>query len=1090
MAHELDNQQGKVTAIAGKRVLEDGTLNNTAQGSVIAEGAITTNRNWFGYDPVTFTAAQMKSGNNMSISAIESIMLAGTEAAAMHDMTLTAGNNIELLTQESVWVEMSSKGSFGGRKYHERAEQNPTHLVSHYKNITLESTAGNVISRGASLYAGLSNPVETSIRTINEEGALDLAQSTGVVAITAHNTIQLDPEITEEQHKKSGFSFNFSSSGNNTLGYNNQKWNGYAVSQSTSINGDLVLTAQTGDINAHGVSLASEHDIAAIAPQGSIIFDNSVLDKYYQSNGWSVGVQASAGGVVGLVANTNVIGAIGEGKGWSGVKDTIIDSNYTLRTLNSIEGIDSFSDVLHTSSVMNEVGRIRNILNNDAVSNKSQAILGAPSVSLQVGGHSLKEEWTESIASTLEAGGNVYLEAGKDIQLIGGTHISADKNLTILAQENLTIAAAKNTYQQEASNWSVSVGVQFAGTAVPTAGASVSESSAQRTTYDNSVLTAGESLQTYSGNHTTITGANLMAKDIIMDVGGDLTIASVQNTYTSSHYGISLSTTLGNSVAGSGASNSASTSITIGDSEQRMVDNQTSIIGTEKVTITVADTLHNKGALIANATQSEDGILEDQGNLSIQAQKIETEDLQDINNTQNFSFSVSVPDTAVTHQEKVMNANITAGINAAYSAGVTRATVGEGSINTEDTTANSAINRDITNTQEITEKVTLNNSISFSPKDLTQDSIKNKIEELRKMQDIEYTLKQASKAAEEIQHNLNQIADYIDTLSEQEQVDFMIHARAKAMIDYIDSNVLNQTSKQQKQALVTRVSKRIGLDLTTLSNEDLLTRLQNLTSKNFLFASKQTILLNHNDKEELAAIYAMVDVNKDTEKFYNDMTDYYVNALKNSNSFMSTARNWSSMSAVDKRQYVLNELVQPLHNIPNIGPINLKIEFNNTMRSGVLGSYYSGVEKITINEKSDGFTHNLPELTSTLYHEYIHAVQDQYMSTNTFKQKHPAMKTFAEITTTNFDYLYISSRSGLTSNNYATGGTASANANYKLNTIEAVAWQEDQDLLVELKNMMQSHPTTILPPVPVQAPPPPPAPKAPSVSKPTTQGGN
>jgi len=130
-----------------------------------------------------------------------------------------------------------------------------------------------------------------------------------------------------------------------------------------------------------------------------------------------------------------------------------------------------------------------------------------------------------------------------------------------------------------------------------------SDGASQGQTNTNAQVGAGETLTVKSGQDTTIAGANLGGKDVKMDVGRDLTVASLQDTASSSssNYSVGATVTVGPApgFAGSQTGNSGSLGGGSGSSSSAWVSGQTSIIGSNSVDIRTEKNTHVEGAVIA-----------------------------------------------------------------------------------------------------------------------------------------------------------------------------------------------------------------------------------------------------------------------------------------------------------------------------------------------------------------------------------------------------------------------------------------------------------------------------------------------------------
>ena len=216
-------------------------------------------------------------------------------------------------------------------------------------------------------------------------------------------------------------------------------------------------------------------------------------------------------------------------------------------------------------------------------------------------------------------------------------------------------------------------------------------------TQNNSQISAnGGTVKIESGSDTDLLGVNVKAKNVDMTgIEGDLTLASKQDRVESNSDSYSL--TLGMQNVGFSISQSKS--------NENWTNSQSSIIGTDGVAIK-ADNLNLIGSVIAN--RKEDGT--DGGNLSIQAEKLNVQDLKDTSESSSFSFGIGtsfadLKDTTGSPGQgwKSGSTDISFANGGHEKEGMSRTTLGQGNINIEDNPeALASVNRDISQAQVVT----------------------------------------------------------------------------------------------------------------------------------------------------------------------------------------------------------------------------------------------------------------------------------------------------------------------------------------------------------------------------------------------------
>ncbi|MFT5534894.1 MAG: filamentous hemagglutinin [Candidatus Paceibacteria bacterium] len=187
----------------------------------------------------------------------------------------------------------------------------------------------------------------------------------------------------------------------------------------------------------------------------------------------------------------------------------------------------------------------------DAVTDPDKAT--SIGVSISLGGSKSQSDSTQRSStvrgSTVAAGGDVTLRSigdkagnsadGTDGNItVSGSRISAGRDARLLADGKIDLTAASNTAAQTSSNnsSSASVGIGFSvgantGLSV-SANATVARGKADGTdvTQVNSQIAAGDQVTLKSGGDTILDGAVVRGRQVTGDIGGNLVIASRQDT--------------------------------------------------------------------------------------------------------------------------------------------------------------------------------------------------------------------------------------------------------------------------------------------------------------------------------------------------------------------------------------------------------------------------------------------------------------------------------------------------------------------------------------------------------------------------------
>jgi filamentous hemagglutinin len=241
--------------------------------------------------------------------------------------------------------------------------------------------------------------------------------------------------------------------------------------------------------------------------------------------------------------------------------------------------------------------------------------------------------------SSLNAGQDVSLNARNDLT-IEGSDVNAARNIGLHAGNDVSIIAAqghtRSTLDEEHLSGGAGVAIGANGVGVTAyVAAGENDLDRQNLIHRNATVTAGEGLTITSGRDANISGANLQAQDVDMDIGRNLTVASVQDTGSveGRRWDASASITVGAGV-------SASANVGYGETEgsSAWVTDQTDIIGRNSVNIKVGGHTQVDGALIANITESG----ADGGNLNLDTRTFGFTDLKDHHEETSSYLSVGI----------------------------------------------------------------------------------------------------------------------------------------------------------------------------------------------------------------------------------------------------------------------------------------------------------------------------------------------------------------------------------------------------------------------------------------------------------------
>lgn len=255
-------------------------------------------------------------------------------------------------------------------------------------------------------------------------------------------------------------------------------------------------------------------------------------------------------------------------------------------------------------------------------------------VSISVGSsasQSTSQSRSDSAAgSTAKAGGNVNIHATEGDITVQGSNVQAAGDVVLQAAKDVNIVASADQESNQSTNSSssASLGVSF-GVGSGSTGFSVDvaasrgkgQANSDSTTYNNSHIAAGNTAIIQSGGDTNVIGGDVMARQVQADVGGDLTVQSLQDIATSnakqSNTGFAASIPIG---AGSG-SVSVSQSKQSSNSNYQSVGEQSGIMtGDGGFQINVAGNTGLKGGVMASTAEASKN--------SLSTQSLTTEDMQ------------------------------------------------------------------------------------------------------------------------------------------------------------------------------------------------------------------------------------------------------------------------------------------------------------------------------------------------------------------------------------------------------------------------------------------------------------------------------
>ena len=162
---------------------------------------------------------------------------------------------------------------------------------------------------------------------------------------------------------------------------------------------------------------------------------------------------------------------------------------------------------------------------------------------------------------SIESNGDIIIEANSadsikgNIKAVGET--ISGKTVKLVASNDVSLQAATNTSEKlenaKSKGWSVGVNISVTGGGIlgfdASANAAKQKSNTKVTTHTGTTVVGSDAVTITSGKDTYISGSKVIGKSVTADVGGNLSIESLQDTKTyvgeSSNKGFSVSTNAG-----------------------------------------------------------------------------------------------------------------------------------------------------------------------------------------------------------------------------------------------------------------------------------------------------------------------------------------------------------------------------------------------------------------------------------------------------------------------------------------------------------------------------------------------------------------
>jgi len=535
----------------------------------------------------------------------------GSAASADRDLSLTAGNDVSMRAADvtaqrdltinagrDVGIEPGVDSGAASDVYREKRSGFLSSKTKQTKaTVQWEQTQGSTLTGGdVDIVAGRDITIEGSV--VGAKRSLDIAAE-GNVDIKAGQK-KMAGERTEKVTKAG-----LGAAGGVSVGHSQQKHTskekGTAKQASTvgSLEGDTQITA--GDV----VNIIASKVTAAIgsvdisADSINIQAGENTQDRVERFETKTSGVTIAASTPI-LEMGNKVAGAL-EGVGGAVSNPVVQGIALAVAGMEAAETISELSHIANAGkeAVIEKVARVQVTV---------QAGTSAASTHASTKTSSVEQ-------ASVTAGKNVKISAkgkkGKAHISVSGSTVAAKGDVTLESEGDIDLTAKHNSVsvKQKSKGASAAVGVDVSmGKGGASAGVQGSasfqhaHSNGHEKKAVNTKVSAGKTATVRSGADTALKGATVRAESVVVDVGGDLNVESVQDTatYKSKHRSASAGV-----VAGAGTSGSVSMSASNVEGEFASVTEQSGVqAGGGGFDVQVKGNTNLKGGAIASADEA------------------------------------------------------------------------------------------------------------------------------------------------------------------------------------------------------------------------------------------------------------------------------------------------------------------------------------------------------------------------------------------------------------------------------------------------------------------------------------------------------
>ncbi|GAB7125748.1 hemagglutinin repeat-containing protein [Silvimonas sp. JCM 19000] len=448
---------------------------------------------------------QLRAGNDLNASAAQVRSDKGRlQVEAAHDINLGTAQNT---TQYDTGSQIESRMRFSRG------------TVNHYDALDQTTQTGSTFS-GNTLFMRAGNDLNiTGSNAVSRDGTvLRAGHDVKIVA-----SIDRQSEQHDTRSKRSGLFSN----GGLSLTYGKQQQSARSTTSSQTATAALVGATQ-GNVSIRAGNAYQQTGSDVLAPQGDIGI-RARTAKISEARDASQADQQSVFKQSGLTVSIN---------------NPVLASLQTSQQMARAAGprgddrVQALAGAASALSAVNTYDAVKADPNN----------AGGFSASITYGQSKRESRTTQqgntAAGSRLAAGGDVIIKAtgaGADSNLtVQGSDIKGGGNVLLEADGKVNLLAAGNTNEQHSDSRSQSAGVGVAltygkdGAAFGlTANAAVGKGGSDGTdqSWSNSHISAGKTAGIVSGGDTNIKGAVVSGRNVVGDIGGDLNVASLQDTH-------------------------------------------------------------------------------------------------------------------------------------------------------------------------------------------------------------------------------------------------------------------------------------------------------------------------------------------------------------------------------------------------------------------------------------------------------------------------------------------------------------------------------------------------------------------------------